>query len=318
MYRGSSLVMTVLASVLWAGCIDYGVSRQREVDRWSQPAREGGVDVLWVIDDSMSMFEEQAQLSAHADSFIGFLTHVPVDFQLAVTSTDLTRDEPGGLLGEVLTAESADLVAAFSSQVDNEAAGSRDEMGFAAALLTTDPEGPGAGFIREGAALEVVFFADEDDQSGMEPASFVSELEGLKGGDEVVVNAIVGDLPEGCASIETAADPGTAFVAAQKLTEGARESICAYDYAAMLERMALQVLGLDNTFALSKVPDLVSMEVKVDGALIHRRDRHGWRYDAGQNAVVFDGYAVPAPGSEIVVRYYEWTGNNEQIDTGGA
>ena len=301
---------------LLGGCIDYGVSRQRELDRWTQPARDGGVDVLWVVDDSMSMYEEQAQLAAHADSFIGFLTHVPVDFRLGVTSTDLTVEAAGSLLGPVLDADSADLVESFANQVANEALGSRDERGFSAALMAVGADGGGAELLRDGAALEVVFFSDEDDHSGLAAEAFVTTLEALKAGDEVVVNAIVGDLPEGCASLQTAADPGTAYVEAQQLTGGARESICAYDYATMLERMALNVLGLDDTFALSKVPDLVSTEVRVDGALIYRRDRHGWRYEAGLNAIVFDGYAVPPPGADIEIRYYEWTGNNEQLDTG--
>lgn len=314
MERASSHVRAVLVATLAVGCIETGVTRQRELDRWTQPAREGGVDVLWIVDDSMSMYEEQEQLAQHAESFIGFMTHVPVDFRLGVTSTDMSRPGAGELLGSVLEPDSPDLVEAFAGQVANEAAGSRDEQGFSAALAAASPE---AGFVREDAALELVFFSDEDDQSDLDAEAFVAELDALRVGEELVVNAIVGDLPEGCASLQTAADPGLAYEEARALTEGVRESICAQDYAAMLERMALQVLGLEDTFALSAVPDLVSTEVRVDGALIHRRDRHGWRYDAGQNAVVLDGYAVPPPGSELTVRYLEWTGNSEQQDTGG-
>jgi hypothetical protein len=88
----------------------------------------------------------------------------------------------------------------------------------------------------------------------------------------------------------------------------------------MLERMALKVLGLDVRFALAKLPELATMEVRVDGALVHRRDRHGWRYDAGDNSIVFDGFAVPPPGAGIEVAYYEWQGrtSREVVDTGVA
>ena len=116
--RVRPLLLALLA--LPSACIDYGVSRQRELDRFEQPAREGGVDVLWVVDDSMSMFEEQEQLAGHADSFIGFLTHVPVDFRLGVTSTDVARDAPGSLMGQVLEPDSADLVKFYDKMTDNE------------------------------------------------------------------------------------------------------------------------------------------------------------------------------------------------------
>ena len=48
---------------LLLSCSDYGVARHVEVQSWTQPSREGGVDIVWVIDDSSSMFEEQEQLA---------------------------------------------------------------------------------------------------------------------------------------------------------------------------------------------------------------------------------------------------------------
>ena len=52
--------------------------------------------------------------------------------------------------------------------------------------------------------------------------------------------------------------------------------------------------------------------------LLHRRDRHGWRYEAAENLIVLDGYAVPPPGSTLTVRYYPWLGLEESLaeDTG--
>ena len=84
---------------------------------------------------------------------------------------------------------------------------------------------------------------------------------------------------------------------------------------AMLSRIALKVLGLENTFGLSKPPDLSTMQVRIDNALIHKRDRHGWSYDAGKNAIVLDGYAVPYPGAEVVFNYAEWIGPQEAFET---
>jgi hypothetical protein len=310
----SSLILLAGLS-LGSGCLDYDVSRHKEREAFDQPGREGGVDILWVIDDSMSMYEEQEQLSIHSASFIGFLTTVSVDFHLGVITTDMDSDEAGELQGEVLSSETSGLVEAFSDLVTDSTDGSRDEHGFEAALdgnnSSINPD-----FVREDADLELIFFSDEDDHSGMDTEDFVSDLEAQRSGSSVTINSIVGDLPEGCASVLAAADPGEKYVEAQEATDGLRESICSFDYDAMLSRVAQHVLGLNVRFALLKIPNLDTVEVKVDGIIIHRRDRHGWWYDAGDNSIVFDGYAVPPPGSAIVITYYEWQGMNAPLDTG--
>lgn len=93
----------LLLSPLLTGCIETGVQLRVFRDAWTQNERDGGVDILWVVDDSASMYEEQDQLEAHADSFISYLSQVPVDFHLAVTSTDMEVDIPGALVGEVMS-----------------------------------------------------------------------------------------------------------------------------------------------------------------------------------------------------------------------
>jgi hypothetical protein len=318
MCRSWSTFLTLLTVLFMGpGCLDYDVSRHKEREAFDQPGRDGGVDILWVIDDSMSMYEEQEQLSTHSASFIGFLTTVSVDFHLGVITTDMDADQAGRLHGEVLSSETSGLMEAFASLVTDSIDGSRDERGFEAAIDGCDAS-INPGFVRDDADLEIIFFSDEDDHSGMDSEDFISDLEAMRPDSIVTVNSIVGDLPEGCASILAAADPGEKYVEAQEFTEGLRESICSFDYDAMLSRVAQHVIGLNVRFALMKIPDLDTVEVKVDGIIIHHRDRHGWWYDAGDNTIVFDGYAVPPPGSSIVITYYEWQGMDAPLDTGQA
>jgi len=306
-----SLLLIGAASAIASGCVDYDVVRKQDVEVFKQPVREGGVDILWVIDSSFSMDEEQVQLASHAATFITFLSTAPVDFKLGVTTTD--QEGGGQLVGPLLATDSPGLTSAFVDQVTSVGEGDRTEVGFVTAVAAVE-----SGQLRPGADLEVVFFTDEDDQSELTPAAFVEALDAAHPEGKVVVNAITGDLPDGCASIAAAADPAPRYVEAQDQTDGLRESICSYDYDAMLERMALKVLGLEVRFFLALLPELATMEVRVDGALVHRRDRHGWRYDAGDNSIVFDGYAVPPPGATIEVAYYEWAGrtSREVVDTG--
>jgi hypothetical protein len=302
----------MLTALLAIGCQDYAVNKLSFVETFSQPEREEGIDVLWVIDDSATMYEEQDMLIGSADSFIGFVANAGVDYRLAIVTTDMDL-APGALRGEAMTPDTPDLVDTFNSQVSSSTAGSRDERGFDSAILAADPD-KADGFARDGADLELVIFSDEDDHSSMEAADFVSTLRDQRSGD-VKVHAVVGDPPAGCVSALAAADAGTKYLTAQKKTGGRRESICTEDYGDMLARVALDVVGLDTIFALSKVPEVKSIEVWVDGVVIPERTPDGWSYYAGDNTLRFDGYAVPRPGSLIEVTYTEWFGPLQE-DTG--
>jgi hypothetical protein len=175
-------------------------------------------------------------------------------------------------------------------------------------LAALDLDGVNGEILRSSADLEVIFFSDEDDQSDISTEVFLDGLLSARPVTNVVINAIVGDPPEGCASIYGAADAGYKYRDAQFQTDGLRESICSLDYDAMLNRIALKVLGLENSVQLTEAPDLETITVRVDDALIHFRERHGWQYDAGTNSIIFDGYAVPYPGSEVVINYAKWIG----------
>jgi len=296
------------------GCVDYELSRRTMVDSYVQSSRQAGVDIVWVVDNSASMFEEQEQLASHTAHFTDYLTRVPVDFQLGVITTDIDVDEPGALVDRmVLTSESPQISTRFAELIAMEE-GSRDEYGFETTLAALDPTGVNSDLLTANSDLELVFFSDEDEQSDWEVSEFVDTLASYRPTSKVVINTISGDPPEGCASIVAAADPGFRYQEAQELTGGLRESICSLHYEALLERIALKALGLENTFALNAAPDLDTLEVLVNGADIHRRERHGWQYDAGLNAVVFDGFAVPPPGADVVFRYALWIGTDEDLE----
>ena len=61
-----------------------------------------------------------------------------------------------------------------------------------------------------------------------------------------------------------------------------------------------------------------TIELLVDGLQVHQRERDGWSYNPGDNSIQFDGFAVPPPGSNIVVTYSEWYGPTyeREEDTG--
>ena len=307
-------VMVWMLSLLHMSCVDYEINRRTMVDSYVQSSREAGVDIVWVIDNSASMFEEQEQLAEYVSHFTDYLTFAPVEFTLSVVTTDVSTDDAGAFVhGVVLNNNTAHLDQAFADLVSLDE-GSRSEHGFAAALDALDPNGINADIWTANADIEIIFFSDEDDQSDVSSADFVNTMQSYRPDVELTFNAITGDPPEGCASLVGAADPGFKYQEVQEETGGLRESICSLHYDALLERIALQVLGLSNTFALNSAPDLDTLEVLVNGASIPRRERHGWRYDAGENTIIFDGFAVPPPGADIVFKYALWIGTQSDLE----
>lgn len=90
---------TLLMLLAGAGCTEYGYTERTAKDVFQQ-VRKNTVDVLMVVDNSCSMFEEQDNLAANFSSFISAFEGVDVDWQIGVTTTD-TADaaQSGHLLG---------------------------------------------------------------------------------------------------------------------------------------------------------------------------------------------------------------------------
>ena len=51
------------------------------------------------------------------------------------------------------------------------------------------------------------------------------------------------------------------------------------------------------------IPEPTTIEVRVDQVLMPERADDGWQYSLGDNAIVFDGRAIPRPGMEVDVAY---------------
>lgn len=288
----------VIAPLL--GCSEYEYAERVVTDVFQQPIDESKSDVLFVIDNSASMGEEQERLASNFAAFTDILVSSTTDFRLGVITTDPA--EGGVMRGSWLDAETLELEAAFSAAVSVGTGGDRDEQGMAVATLAVD-SAVNPGFLRDDAALNVVFFSDEDDHSPLAVADYLDALYSRAGRGGFAAHAIVGDLPDGCVAGSIAADPSTRYIEAALLTGGFRDSICAPDYTDILARIGLGVSGLLDSFELSRLPDSTTLRVWVDNVEIPEREVDGWTYSHGDNAVVFHGRAVPRSGMEVLVEY---------------
>jgi len=140
------------------------------------------VDILWVVDNSGSMAQEQAQLANNFAAFIQDLTTAdpPVDYHLGVITTDANAE--GGALRPIGTDLSKRFIScagangcnvndparAFTSTVEVGTGGGYIEKGLLSAhlaLVEPNRSGVNAGFLRDDAALYVILVSDEGDAS---------------------------------------------------------------------------------------------------------------------------------------------------------
>lgn len=284
-------------------CSEYEVTNLTTEDSFTQ-TEEPPADVLFVVDDSASMAEEQQNLAANFGAFLELLGDTTADFRLGVTTTDPARG--GVLVGAVLTPDSPDAVDTFAAQVAVGTSGARDEQGLAMGVRGLR-EDVNPDFLREDGFAHVVFVSDEDDHSEGSVESYLTALKAAAIGEGVTVHAVVGDIPAGCMSGSSAADAGTRYLEVASALEGLHESICADDYAEVLQALGLAVSGWNPVFPLSELAAEATLTVWVEGVKMPRREEDGWTYSIGENAIIFTGHAIPRPGMKVRVTYQRGT-----------
>lgn len=188
-----------------------------------QQAPENQVDILFVVDNSGSMSDEQLSLVQGFQSFIDQAALWNVKYQIGVVTTDVQHDG-GVLVGTPRFVVNAD-PDPFKASVQVGTEGSGDERGLLAAWLAlqenmmedlelnctvpalcpaTNPNitcvdggcgGPNRGFLRDNAKLAIIWVSDEEDHSPSGLAEYVAFFKGLKPPGQVRGYAIVGDPP---------------------------------------------------------------------------------------------------------------------------
>lgn len=265
------------------------------------------VDILFVIDDSCSMADEQQALASNFMSFISGATQGAGDWQIGVTTTDLFAQRGvlrAGAPGQpaVLTPSTPNVATVFASNVQVGVTGSGYEQPFAcmqAAVTEPNRSGLNAGFLRDDAALAVVLVTDAIEQSQGTVNQYVSTLRGLKNNLPELVNvSVVGPFSAASASCSIEGIDDGRYASIVTATNGARADICTNDWARELTNVSESVFSARKSFSLTGSPrSMGDVTVTVNGNTMSS----GWRLDAANNAVVFT--TPPPAGADIVVGY---------------
>jgi hypothetical protein len=295
---------------------------------YQEPTDE--VDILWVVDNSQSMADNQAKIAERFASFMVGLEDSGSDFQIGLITTDLDDYENAALLqGDpaILTNETENYTGKFQEMVQVGIEGSDMEEGIDAAYrAVSEPmiSGANAGFRRLGATLMINYVSDEDDCSDRgslygsgfarpcyEDASklvpvkdLIEDYEVLRAeGERFIVSSIVG--PKMSSEHPDCGEwrPGSRYNTMAKAYGGIEGNICEHDFESIMSDLGLQVGGVLTSFVLQDYAVTDTIEVWVDEMRVPRDDTDGWTYDEEYKVVYFHGDGVPPRGSEIAIEY---------------
>ncbi|HLT23095.1 MAG TPA: hypothetical protein VKZ84_06620 [Bacteriovoracaceae bacterium] len=259
------------------------------------------LDILWVIDDSGSMADEQAALGYNFSSFITSFIQKDVDFKMAITTTDTSSYKRGQAVSgsmEKLTSAKAQenevrFLSDFEDLVKVGTRGSGREKGLDASKGFM--ERYASTFLRSDAYLAVVFMSDEEDQSEGEAKHYVDFLKSHKVDAGLVkVYSIVNTNTNYQSGLTVGYER---YEAATNLTGGKLADING-NFHEILSEMGGNLLSLLDSFALAHTPLNGTLKVFVNNVQVSN-----FSYDAGSRSIKFPSDDLPPVGAEIRVEY---------------
>ena len=297
-----------------------GISTAHQIDSFAQPSIPK-VDILFMVDCSGSMTEEQEKLATNMDAFINNLVSWNADYHLGVIASDMESEAMSGRLqgnpkylynkgsGALSTSE---IINSFKTRVMLGTGCSSYEKGLEAMLLAlSEPliSNENAGFLRDDAKLILVWLSDEEDQSSWAAQGYAEFFVNLKmpyGINRPNGFAIVGDKGKGCqgATADESADAGDRYIAVADILNPEDDkhflSICKSDYSDFNSWMSESVFKLNGQFLLSRVPDPSTISVKIGNTVSPLSD---WTYNEFSNSILFAEGKEPSPGASISIEY---------------
>ncbi len=314
------------------GLFARGVVKPTKTDRYVQEP-QGKVDLLFVIDNSGSMMEEQQSVGQNFASLMSAAQSSGVDYQIGVTTTGLEPSPggwsvcPGGAEGgengrlfpvngaspRIIRPTTPNAAAVFSTNVQvgwchwNEQGLEAAYRALSSPLVdnaddprTAQGNDGNLGFLRSDAKLAIVIVSDEEDFSPQPPSFYTTFFQALKGNDPSMLSVSVIVGPTNLATCATASSSGTRYMQVAKDTGGVIESICTPNWADSLKNISTNAFGPKRRFPLTELPANPSqIVVEVNGQVL----TSGWTYDAATNSIVFDARVAPPAGSVVDITY---------------
>lgn len=261
------------------------------------------LDIVWIIDSSGSMADEQDALGANFNTFIQDFITKDVDFKMGITTTDVRNGYKGVMVADSDTKltsakakeDEAQFLNDFKRMVRVGTGGSGYEKGLEASEGFMDRNA--ASFLRPDAYLAVVILSDEEDQSPKTVEAYTNYLKSFKAEAGLVkVYSIVDATNSNCCS--SGITTGHArYESASEKTSGIMYDI-REDFGRSLSAMGDHLINLLDSFALASAPVAGSLRVFVNNV-----ETTDYAYDATSQSIKFDSNHLPPVGAQIKVQY---------------
>ena len=287
---------------------------EKKVIRDVESTYNPSVDILFIIDDSGSMFSIQRLLATNARMFVDHFLGVSfINYHVGVTTSSVGYKKSlagDGKLNKCRNLEKYKEPDKHSVYVDkntHKGAECLKEM-----LKVGDDGSPterflnipdlvfsedllqnhNAGFYRQDAHLAIFVITDTHDQSYVDINEAYKFLLNLKGGDQnklhYALGHVITPIPSTCTREGTDSDRKLQKMVGLFDSRGYEFDLCQSDYGEDLARFATYLVESVSTISLDNVPDISSIEVYYEyegGVQDIPNGPQGWSYDSDGNTI---------------------------------
>jgi hypothetical protein len=304
-----------------SGDVDEGVCI--EWDSWTQTLQ---LDVLFVVDTSLSMEPYLSRLGDGTTDFLYHLVGAPFDTHIGVVTMDVHDPDT---TGELVSVDGRQFLIGNDPKLDigearqwlttalteHSAVSGSDPGGRAAvdAAFATAADGEAQwnqGFLRDSAALTIVFVSDREDASvSPDVVRFLNNVEAVKKGtlSKVTIHTITQLDDYACDGLRSAETRGASYATLRESTAGIEASICDDDYSLSALGQVAATEGLETRFPLALAAQTGSVKVSVElpGGLLQQLGADEFALQDSNRTVVLTGDPLPPAGSVILIDYLE-------------
>lgn len=257
------------------------------------------LDILFIIDDSISMDKYQRKVAENAKLFVDrFFATKFINYHIGVTTSSLSDFQSKADGGKLRLVEGYRYVdrstpggaGILREMMDVGVRGSTTEQFFSIHMEALSPQlqnGVNQGFYREDSNLAIFVITDSEDQSRIPPSVAFDFLTTLKNGQKEKLfyyAAIVEDPNSNCRR-----DDGDRGLIREMVRLHAPNSalfdICADDYGAEMAQVADDLVTSVSRIYLDQLPDVTTLKVTYGDFVIPNDAETGWVYSAEENAI---------------------------------
>lgn len=284
-------------------------------------------DIVWLVDASGSMNDDQALISDTATEFFTKLQASSLDFRVGVMQAGSSTSNVNLTGGQFTTDQNV-----FSAQITNPTGPSGDEtetpitagknlhqLTLSNAPAVTQPGDMSQG-LRPNAKLIYIFTTDEDERTLQSSdtssrTATQTQVESQPGFqpllDYYIQNGIIAfgmiALAPECTN---AYEPSWAAKSVVEQTGGAYWPICKTDktvLTAALNALITAAQGAASTFSFARVPISSTIKLALNTTIVPRSSKDGFDYDGPNNSIFFNtpsgSQYTPQLGDEVFISY---------------